>query len=132
MEKTLKPKRKHMDDLHFEHKVWTRQLEFSKDELEIFKNRAGEISQRYTDQDILKRLEYFQNQFIIQRNEIDEFLHVIGEEEREFERSATDNPTAVDHRLFDDHVAERERYETFVKLYSELKQDFMGYLRKWM
>lgn len=132
MEKVKKGAKKHMDDLHFEHKVWTRQLEFSKDEIQFFKDRAGEISQRYTDKDVLKRLEYFQNQFIIQRNEIDEFLHAIRIHEDSFKVEVDKNPVAVDHRLFNDHGDERDRFDMFVKLYSELKTDFMTYLRRWM
>ena len=132
MEKDLKREKKHMDDLHFEHIVWTRQLEFSKDEIQFFKERAGEISQRYTDKDVLKRLEYFQNQFIIQRNEIDEFLHAIRIHEDSFVDEVAKNPVAVDRRLFNDHADERDRFDIFVKLYGELKTDFMTYLRRWM
>lgn len=132
MEKEMKKTQKHMDDLHFEHTVWTRQLEFSRGEIEFFKERAGEISQRYTDKDVLKRLEHFQNQFIIQHNEIDEFLHLIRLHEDSFVGEVEKNPVAVDHRLFNDHGDERERFDTFVKLYGELKSDFMTYLRRWM
>ncbi len=132
MEQETKKTNKHMDDLHFEHKVWTRQLEFSKDEIAFFKERAGEISQRYTDLDVLKKLEHFQNQFIIQHNEIDEFLHVIHLHEDSFVAEVEKNPVAVDHRLFHDHGDERKRFEMFVKLYGELKVEFMNYLRQWM
>ena len=132
IEKEKTAPRKHMDDLHFEHKVWTRQLEFSKEEIDFFKDRAGEISQRYTDKDVLVKLEQFQNRFIIQRNEIDEFLHVIRLHEDAFVDDVKDNPVASDHRLFKDHGDERDRFDVFVKLYTELKKEFMEYLRKWM
>lgn len=81
---------------------------------------------------MLKKLEHFQNQFIIQRNEIDEFLHAIGLHEDSFVQEVEKNPVAVDHRLFNDHTDERDRFDMFVKLYGELKTDFMDYLRKWM
>ena len=132
MEQELKKSQKHMDDLHFEHKVWTRQLEFSKDEIEFFKERAGEISQHYTDKEVLIKLEHFQNQFIIQENEIDEFLHVIRLHEDSFVAEVEKNPVAIDHRFFNDHSDERDRFDMFVKLYTELKNEFMNYLRKWM
>jgi hypothetical protein len=132
MEQEMKKTQKHMDDLHFEHKVWTRQLEFSKDEIMFFKERAGEISQRYTDKEVLKRLEHFQNQFIIQENEIDEFLHVIRLHEDSFVKEVEKNSVAIDHRFFNDHGDERDRFDMFVKLYGELKTEFMNYLRKWM
>jgi len=121
-----------MDDLHFEHMVWKRQLEFSKEELEFFKRRLQEVSVRYSDSDIKKQVEHFQNQFIIQRDEIDRFLHDITIHEDALAREAKEHPIAVDHRLLNDHPKERDRFETFQKLYSELKKQYMDYLRKYM
>ncbi|NND93971.1 MAG: hypothetical protein HKN45_03845 [Flavobacteriales bacterium] len=129
---TKSKERKHIDDLHFEHNVWKNQLNFCKDELEFFKRRLEEISQRYTDEDILKRLEHFQNQFIIQRDEIDRFLHDINVHEDHLAKEAMENPVATDHLLMHDHPAERERFDTFNDLYSELKKEYMTYLRRWM
>ncbi|NNC82348.1 MAG: hypothetical protein HKN79_02125 [Flavobacteriales bacterium] len=129
---TASKTKKHIDDLHFEHKVWKNQLEFCKGEIEFFKNRLEEISQRYTDTDILKQLEQFQNQFIIQRDEIDRFLHDINVHEDALAKEAMDHPVATDRVLLNDHPAERDRFETFNKLYSELKSEYMDYLRKWM
>lgn len=129
---TTKQAKKHIDDLHFEHEVWSNQLEFCKDEIEFFKKRLGEVSVRYTDKDILKRLEHFQNQFIIQRDEIDRFLHDIHVHEDALANEAKENPVASDHRLMNDHAVERERFEIFNKLYLELKSEYFDYLRKWM
>lgn len=129
---TASKTRKHIDDLHFEHKVWKNQLNFCKDEIEFFKNRLGEISQRYTDKDILKRLEHFQNQFIIQRDEIDRFLHDINVHEDHLAHEAKEHPVATDHILFKDHPDERDRFDTFNDLYAELKKDYITYLRRWM
>lgn len=122
----------HMEDIHFEHKVWQGQLKFCKDEIEIFKNRLEEVVQRYTDKDVLKRVEHFQNQFIIQRDHIDRFLHDITVHEDELAKEAISNPVAVDRRLMDDHPEERERFDTFVNLYNEMKKDYMVFLRRWM
>ena len=129
---TASKTKKHIDDLHFEHKVWKNQLEFCKGELEFFKHRLEEISQRYTDKDILKRLEHFQNQFIIQRDEIDRFLHDINVHEDALAKEAIEHPVATDHILMKDHPNERERFDTFNQLYAELKNDYINYLRKWM
>ena len=132
MKGEAKKRKLHMDDLHFEHMVWKRQLEFSKEELEFFKRRLQEVSVRYSDSDIKKQVEHFQNQFIIQRDEIDRFLHDITIHEDALAREAKEHPIAVDHRLLNDHPKERDRFETFQKLYSELKKEYMDYLRKYM
>jgi hypothetical protein len=45
---------------------------------------------------------------------------------------AQKNLTAVEHRFFGDHGGLRDRMETFVKLYNELKNEYMRYLSKYM
>jgi hypothetical protein len=39
----------HIDDLHFDHKVWKRELNFYKDELMVFQNRLDEVGQGNLD-----------------------------------------------------------------------------------
>lgn len=131
MQKT-KEKPKHIDSLHFEHEVWNKRMEFYKIELEFFTKRLEEVVQRYTDKEVLKGIEHFQNQFIIQRDVIDRFLHDVNELEQGLIDEVKRNPVAVDHRLLKDHPEERDRYKTFIKLYDELKHEFLDFLRKWM
>lgn len=129
---TSKQNHKHIDDLHFEHKVWERQLEFFKGEIDFFKRRLEEVSARYTAPEMKQKTEHFQNQFIIQRDEIDRFLHGIHVHEDELAAEAKRNPVAVNHRLLEDHPEERERFATFEKLYTEMKGEYMIYLRRYM
>ncbi|MDA0714797.1 MAG: hypothetical protein O2867_06900 [Bacteroidetes bacterium] len=91
-----------------------------------------EVVQRYTDKDVLKRVEHFQNQFIIQRDQVDRFLHDITIHEDALAKEAQENPVAVDRRLFKDHPAERERFDIFNELYNKMKKDYMDFLRRWM
>ena len=35
--------KKHIDELHFEHKLWTSKMRFYMDELSIFENRLSEL-----------------------------------------------------------------------------------------
>ena len=62
-----KEDRRYISDLHFEHMVWVNQLKFFKDELEILKNRLGEVSIRNTKMEVKAQVEHFQNQFIRSR-----------------------------------------------------------------
>lgn len=127
-----KEPQKHLDVLHFEHETWGKQLDFYKDELNSFKNRLGEISERYTDSEVLAQLEHFQNQFILQQEVIDTLNHEINVHEDTIMGEAKENMTAVNRRLFDDHGDLRDKMETFVKLYNELKNKYMRYLSKYM
>lgn len=130
--KETKEKPKHIDSLHFEHEVWKKRMEFYKIELQFFTERLEEIVSRYTDKEVLKGIEHFQNQFILQRDLIDRFTHDIKMHEEELVKEVNSNPVAVDHRLLEDHPEERDRYNTFIKLYDELKSEFLDFLRKWM
>lgn len=127
-----KETQKHLDVLHFEHERWGKQLDFYNDELNSFKNRLGEISSRYTDSEVLAQLEHFQNQFILQQEVIDTLNHEINVHEDTIMGEAKENMTAVNRRLFDDHGDLRDKMETFVKLYNELKNNYMRYLGKYM
>lgn len=128
----LKKDKKHIDVLHFEHQVWTSELNFYKDELVIFDKRLGEMVNNYTDKEVLGHLEHFQNQFIIQNQEIVQLLHDSREHEEFLAFAAQSAPIAIDHQSFADHAQLRDRMEQFTKLYMALKQEFKAYLSKIM
>ncbi|HOY13639.1 MAG TPA: hypothetical protein PLY70_10885, partial [Saprospiraceae bacterium] len=67
----------HIDSLHFEHVLWTRQLDFEKDEIKFFNKKLEEVVSRWTDVIILGKVEQFQNQFIRNKEVIDTLLHEI-------------------------------------------------------
>ncbi len=122
----------YMSDLHFDHKLWKRQLDFQKDELSFFTNRLEEVVSRWTDKDILKQVEHFQNVFIINSNVIDELLHGINAHEDKLVERTKENPVAIDHVKFNDHVEHRDKVETQNKMYTNLKVEFLSFLNKAM
>lgn len=124
--------KEHLDVLHFEHEAWVKQLAFYKDELKTYQNRLEEIVKRYNGRGVMQELEKFQNQFIRQNEVFDILTHDINAHEQILVNSVKENPVASDHRLFDDHDGLRDRMATFLKLYNELKSQFMRYLVKYM
>jgi hypothetical protein len=119
----------YLEDLHFEHILWKRRLLFEKDELRIYQNRLEEVSPKWTDINVKKKVEHFHNVFLINNNVLDELIHDINSKEREISLQAKDNPIAIDHVYFDDHSELRERVETQLKLYGELKHEYLDFLR---
>lgn len=111
-----------------DHKEWLNALRFFKDELMIFEHRLEEVVRLNTKQEVLAELEHFQNQFIREKEVIDELRHDIKKSENEVEKEHKDNPVAIEHRWFKDHVDLRDRYETFERLYAELKTEY----RRWL
>ena len=121
-----------MSDLHFEHEMWKRELEFCDDELKFLTARLEEVTMKNTDRDMLREVEHFQNQFILQKENIDVFTHNINEKEHELSEFAKDHPVANDHVHFEDHKGLRDNMEGFAKNYNEMKHEFRRFLSKWM
>ncbi|MCB9194167.1 MAG: hypothetical protein H6597_06505 [Flavobacteriales bacterium] len=102
------------------------------DEIGIFENRLEDIVKRNTHTEVMANVEHFQNQYIRQREVIDELRHDIKQHENILEKESIERPTAIDHRVFEDHTQLRDRMETFERLYHELKDEFQQWLVKWM
>lgn len=129
---TAAPKKVHMIDLHNDHKLWLNVLSFCKEEIGILEHRMEDIARRNNGAEVMAELEHFQNQYIRQREVIDELRHEVKQHENHLEKLERENPVASDHVLFNDHTKMREDVATFEKLYHELKADFMRWLAKRM
>ncbi|MFN8351483.1 MAG: hypothetical protein U0U25_08485 [Flavobacteriales bacterium] len=125
---TVAEKRVHLIDLHSDHELWLNTLRFCKDEIGIFEKRLEDIAKRNTGRDVMAELEHFQNQYIREREVIDELRHDIKQHENYLQQYASEHPVAIDHVLFKDHAGLRDRVNTFEKLYHELKAEFMRWL----
>jgi hypothetical protein len=132
MTTTATTKRVYITDLHSDHVLWLNMLAFCKEEIAILERRMEEIAARNTGTEVLAELEHFQNQYIRQREVIDELRHELKQHENLLEKEVREHPIAVDHRLFTDHVEQRESIRIFEKLYRELKDEFMHWLAKRM
>ncbi len=128
----MKKAGEYLTDLHFEHQLWSSKLSFYSDEVKIYENRLGEIAGKYTSEEVLAQVEHFQNQFIRQKEVIDELNHGVNKHEEALTQYVLENPTAVDHVKFRDHGALRNEMTSFDKLYGELKEEFQRFSSKWM
>ncbi|MEO8068939.1 MAG: hypothetical protein ABI599_14675 [Flavobacteriales bacterium] len=132
MSSTQTEKRVHISDLHSDHSLWRNALDFYKDEISILEHRIEEIVKRNNAPEVMAELEHFQNQFIRQRELVDEMSHELNVHEDALAKEAKDHPIAVDHRLFADHGHHREAMSTFETIYRALKTEFMAWLSKRM
>lgn len=128
----MKAQKKHIDELHAEHKAWLSDTKFYEDELKVYQHRLSEVASKNTNTEAAKQVEHFHNQFVIQEEELDAVKQEIKRHEQGLVNETIHNPIAIDHRLFDDHTELRERVETYKKLYELLKTDFNQFLSKWM
>jgi uncharacterized membrane protein YgaE (UPF0421/DUF939 family) len=119
-------------DQHLENQDWLKRLDFYKEDLSILRERLDEVTSKNNHVNFLKSVEHFQNQFIIQRNHIDELAHQIKVNENILVAQIEDNPIAVDHRKVESHDAEAEFMGFFEKNFAELRAEFNVFLAKWM
>jgi hypothetical protein len=125
-----KEKLKHIDQLHFEHRLWSSGAGFYADELGIYQGRLEEIASKNNSGNIPEQIEHFQNQFIIQKEQLDILTHDIMMHDRSLSHYAQKHPVAIDHVLFADHAVLRSKNEAFVKLFQELKSEFTAFLER--
>lgn len=119
-----------VQDLHFEHKLWTNELEFFAGELKFFEKRLGELVSRYREIEVLAELEHFQNQFIRQKEVLDKLLRDIHVHEQLLSNKLQREADITD-ALLDEHADLREQMSDYRRIYNEIKEDFFRYLAKW-
>ena len=122
----------YLKDLHFEHRLWLNELNFVKDEIEIFTHRLSEVEIKNNGADFTPEAESLQNKLIRQKEVVDELAHHINSHESTLAHQAEEHPIAVDHLHFKDHTDIREKMTRFSALYAEFKAEFMRFTAKWM
>jgi hypothetical protein len=123
---------KSIHTLHSEHKEWINKLSFYKDDLQILQNRLVETAGKNTSNEFAAGLEHFQNQLIIQREQIEMLKRDINVHEQSLEKLLIDTPVASDHRKAHDHSVQREKIAQFEHLFASLRRELTDFLAKWM
>lgn len=124
--------KKHIDELHAEHRLWINNMKFYRDELTIYEHRLEEIVTRYNKVEVTAQVEHFQNQFLRNKEVAEDIIVKCLDHDKFLANESKAHPVAADHMLFADHTKLRDMVKTYDKLYSELKNEYMEFLRKWM
>lgn len=119
-------------ELHEEHKTWLNKLLFYKDELKIMDNRIMEVAKKNTSKEVRSLADHFNNQLIIQKEQIDILRHDINSHELYLEAEVLENPNNIDKEKFLDHKKHRESIATFEKQFRDLREELIDFLSKWM
>lgn len=119
-------------ELHHQHKTWKNALQFYKDDIETMRHRLNEVTAKNTVQEVMVQVEHFENQFKVQRNNIDELNHVINISEDALQANIKDNPVAVDHRRVPSPETFRDQVESFEKQFNALRKEYILFLSKTM
>lgn len=117
---------------HQENVEWSKKIAFYKDEIKIMQERVAEVASKNSSKDVLAQIEHFQNQIIVQRNNMDEIMHSINICEDELNKNINKNDTAVDHRHVADHSKERENITRFEKVFNDLRKELNIFIAQWL
>jgi ribosomal protein S24E len=115
-----------------DHSHWIKDLGFYDDELDTLEKRLLEIVQKNNGSEVMAGVEHFQNQFVVQRNNIDELLHAVHEHDRVVAKEAQEHAGKIKSTEVDHHLQLKEQMESFEKVFNELRHEYNGFLSKWM
>ena len=117
---------------HHENQDWMNRLRFYKEEIEILKERLGVVASKNSNEDVLAKVEHFQNQFIVQRNTIDEFSHAIKVNEAKLVDEVNKNTVSSDHRTVEYNKEESDFIVYFETNFAKLREELNEFISKWM
>lgn len=120
---------KHISNLHSDA---LRGLDFYKQEISILKKRLEEIASDNTGREVAESIEHFQNQFLIQINNIDDLKHRINENIKTIENQVKNSVGFVDQKSADENAGLYDQYLTEEKFINDIRQDFNRFASKWM
>ena len=118
-------------DLHSEHVSWSEEFQFQKDGLKVFQKGLEKAVMAHGDEkDVLKRIGYFQNQFIRHNEVLDSLLRLIPTHVDSISRYDQEHHFEVDDKAFIDHKGLREKLRIQQKPYTDLKPEYIEFLTK--
>ncbi len=120
-------------ELYLEHELWTKELNYWRDELKVLEKYLTEINEKNTPHVLWVEVEHFQNQFIRHREVVHELRHELSKHENIVKDLASDlEEEEVQDKKLELHEVIREQVDTGRKIYSELKDEFRSWLAKRM
>lgn len=114
-----------------EHGSWLNKLDAFREEIQVLERRLAEVAARRSDFEARQGIEHFQNQFLVQRNNIDEMRHRVHEHEDAVARHVVPDQGLEGARDVSEHDGIRAEMDGLVKVWDELKSDFNQFFLKW-
>lgn len=122
----MEPSTVSIEQFQDELQAWKRELSSTKEEIKSFEQELTDLACRNHNREVLAHVEHFQNNFIRQKEVIDELRHDLPDSRNKVEYIFNSRYQSVDPD-HDIHADLNDRMETFRKLYNELKHDFQKF-----
>ena len=114
-----------------DHQEWLKSVEFYDQDLDTLEKRLMEIVTKNNTRDVMAGVEHFQNQFIVQRNNMDELRHSIHEHAGKVATVAQAHAGRMETALVGEHDGLGEQVRSFEKIFNELRHEYNLFLAKW-
>ena len=119
------------NDLRYDHHIWENELNFYKNELGIFEERLVDMLERMPSRDLLRELEQFQNQFIRQKEVVDELNHKIHLYDDQLRGIPAKIMLEKTSNEIEKHKGLEDDLQINRRLYFDLRNRFNSYLLKY-
>jgi len=119
-------------ELHSEHVQWNKTLKSWRNEINSFQDKLGEVVSTNTDKDFLIELAELENNCIIHKEKINRLQDRLKTHDLSFIRQTEGHNDAITTMDVESHNEIKERIETELSLYDELKKDFNSFLNKYV
>ncbi|MFD2872877.1 hypothetical protein ACFS5N_10395 [Mucilaginibacter ximonensis] len=118
--------------LTFSHHACLRGLEFYEIEITFLQERLDEIAGDNTGHEVSERIEHFQNQLIIHRNQIDQLKHRIRVNLDQVTAELKQSENYIQQATVEAAEQIGVDYEQEEQLFKTLRQDFNRFAAEWM
>ncbi len=107
-------------------------LDFYAAELKLMNDRLAEVAAKNTGFEARSAIEHFQNQFIVQKNNIDELRHTVKEQAHAAAEDARRHAGRVDKLRIGEQEKTEDEVHSFEKVVNELRAEFNRFLSDMM
>lgn len=107
-------------------------LKFYEQEINFLEKLLGEVVSKNTSREALTEAEHFQNQFFVQKKNIEELETRIHRHHQQTADNAKNHAGKVDERLHRENQLIGEEITSIEKIIADLRAAYKKYLVKWM
>lgn len=119
-------------NIGIQHTDAIRGLSFYKEEINILEERLFEVASKNNSFEARQGIEHFQNQFVIQHNNIHDLRHKFERHEANMAADANMHMGRVNQVFIEEEQTLLNDYKSLEKVIKELRREFNQFLSKWM
>ena len=114
--------------LHQEYHTWMSELNFYKEEIKRYERRLEDVINKKQPIEVKANVEQFQNQFICEKEVIDELKHKLNVSEKQLAGFVKElSGLGLDSIKMDNHPKLREDMNVFRNLFNDMKDRFKNF-----